>query len=184
MDTCIHVLTDWSGSMQGDKMVHAADASGRLVHTFDRVLRVPVQLAAFTNGTTRCDIGLIKSFKERSVSPEDIAAGFSKFYKYSSANNDADAVMWAYNQLLRRDEERRILIVLSDGCPAGAYAGSGHSNLEHVCKTIQQEAKIELYGVGIMSGAVKNYYKNVRVLKKPEDINNTLFQIIKEGVKK
>jgi hypothetical protein len=182
MNTAIHVLTDWSGSMQGPKMVYAADASGRLVHTFDRVLRVPVQLAAFTNARSRCDIGLIKGFNDRSLSPIDIAVGFSRFYKFSLANNDADAVMWAYNQLMRRGEERKILIVLSDGCPAGSWAGSGSANLKYVTKTIQKEGKVELYGVGIMSSAVTTYYENCKVLNDPSEINRTLFNIIKEGV--
>lgn len=181
MNTCIHVLTDWSGSMQGSKMCHAADASGRLVHVFDRVLNVPVQLAAFTNGATRCDIGLIKAFKDRSISPENIAENFSKFYSYSSANNDADSVMWAYNQLIPRKEDRKILIVLSDGAPAGSWQGESSANLRHVCKQIEKEGKVELYGVGICSQAVKNYYSNHKVLNSSEEINNVLFDIIKEG---
>jgi hypothetical protein len=183
-DTCIQVLTDWSGSMQGQKMVHAADASGRLVAVFDRILRMPVQLAAFTNGRTKCDIGLIKKFQSRSTSPEDIATGFSRFYKFSSANNDADAVMWGYNQLLKRKESRKILIVLSDGAPAGQWAGHGRDNLRHVCKTIEREGKIELWGVGIQSDAVSNYYKHHQVLHDSSEINNTLFTIIKEGAQR
>lgn len=183
-DTCIMVLTDWSGSMQGGKMVNAADASGRLVQVFDRILRMPVQLAAFTNGRSRCDIGLIKKFDDRSVSPLDIATGFSKFYKYSSANNDADAVMWAYNQIRKRKESRKILMVLSDGCPAGTWMrGCGSSNLSYVTNHIQTEGKVELYGVGIQSDAVKTYYENVQVLEDETQINRALFEIIKGGVK-
>ncbi len=182
-NTCIHVLTDWSGSMQGEKMVHAADASGRLVQVFDRVLRMPVQLAAFTNGRTKCDIGLIKRFQDRSMSPLDIATAFSRFYKFSSSNNDADSVMWAYNQLIRRKEERKILIVLSDGAPAGQWAGHGRDNLKHVCSTIQREGRVELWGVGICSDAVSEYYKHHLVLNSADEINNTLFNIIKQGAK-
>lgn len=185
LNTCIHVLTDWSGSMNGHKMKYAADASGRLVYTFDRILRVPVQLAAFSNRSTECDIGLIKGFNDRSVCPQDIADSFSKFYRYTSANNDADAVMWAYNQLKRRKEERKILIVLSDGCPAGAYSHSnGHKNLQHVTKSIEKDGKVELYGVGICSDAVESYYTNTRVLMLPSEINTTLMNIIKDGAYK
>lgn len=185
LNTCIHVLTDWSGSMNGRKMKYAADASGRLVYTFDRILRVPVQLAAFSNRASECDIGLIKRFNDRSVSPQDIADSFSKFYRYTSANNDADAVMWAYNQLKRRKEDRKILIVLSDGCPAGAYSYSnGHINLQHVTQQIEKEGNIELYGVGICSDAVESYYTNTRVLKGPGEINSTLMNIIKDGAYK
>ena len=181
-DTCIHVLTDWSGSMCGTKMQHAADASGRLVSTMDRVLKIPVQLAAFTNAKSRCDIGLIKSFSNRSVSPQDIADRFSKFYQFSSANNDADAVMWAYRQLMKRKESRKILIVLSDGCPAGSWhGGNSGGNLTYVTSFIEQQGKVELYGVGIESSAVESYYTNVRVLNEASQINSTLFNIIKGG---
>lgn len=183
-DTAIMVLTDWSGSMSGTKMIHAADASGRLVQVFDRILRMPVQLAAFTNGASRCDIGLIKKFDDRSVSPQDIANGFSRFYPLSSANNDADAVMWAYNQIRRRKEERKILMVLSDGCPAGSWiGGSSGDNLLHVTEHIEREGKVELYGVGIKSDAVETYYSNCQVLNDETEINRTLFEIIKGGVK-
>lgn len=181
-DTVIHVLTDWSGSMCGTKMQHAADASGRLVSVMDRVLKIPVQLAAFTNAKSRCDIGLIKSFNNRSVSPQDIADRFSKFYSWSSANNDADAVMWAYRQLMQRKESRKILIVLSDGCPAGSWlGGNSGGNLSYVTNFIEQQGKVELYGVGIESNAVNTYYTNVRVLNEAAEINNTLFNIIKGG---
>ena len=184
MNTCIHVLTDWSGSMTGSKMQYAADASGRLVWVFDRVLKVPVQLAAFTNGQSRCDIGLIKKFSDRSISPEQIATNFAKFYEHTSANNDADSVMWAYRQLLKRKEERKILLVLSDGAPAGAWKGSSHANLTHVTKEIEKEGEVELYGVGICSQAVKNYYTKYRVLNDESEINKTLFEIIKAGAYK
>lgn len=184
LNTAVHILTDWSGSMQGQKMIHAADASGRLVHTFDRVLRIPVQLAAFTNGRSRCDIGLIKAFRDRSVSPLDVATGFSRFYPFSSANNDADAVMWAYRQLMKRTEDRRILIVLSDGCPAGSWGtGNSASNLAYVTNYIEKQGDIELYGVGICSDAVTKYYSNTKVLANSDEINRTLFEIIKGGTK-
>ena len=182
LDTCIHVLTDWSGSMMGEKMVQAADASGRLVTVFDRILRIPVQLAAFTDARSACDIGLIKRFDDH-CSAQEIANRFSKFYRFSSANNDADALMWAYRQISRRKESRKILIVLSDGCPAGSYAGSSSSNLSYVTDSIQNRGDVELYGVGIQSHAVETYYKNCKVIQDPHMINNVLMEVIKEGVK-
>lgn len=181
-NTSVHILTDWSGSMHGQKMVHAADASARLVYVFDRILKMPVQLAAFTNAQTKCDIGLLKGFNDRSIGPHQIAENFSKFFKYSSANNDADAVLWAYNQLKKRKETRRILIVLSDGCPAGAWGGNGSENLKHVTRMIEKEGKIELYGVGIKSNAVETYYQNCRVLDDESEINRALFEVIRGGV--
>ena len=180
-DTAIFILTDWSGSMRGSKMRSAADASQRLVYTMERILKIPVALACFSNGRSKCDIGYIKPFGTRGMSAEEIARRFAKFGYWTSANNDADSLNWAWHQLNKRKEERKILIVLSDGCPAGSWAGHGGNNLKFVTNQIEQSGKIELYGVGIHSSAVKNYYKNYRVLNKPSEINNTLFNLIKEG---
>ena len=180
-DTAIFILTDWSGSMRGNKMKSAADASQRLVYTMERILKIPVALACFSNGRSKCDIGYIKPFGTRGMDAREIARRFAKFGHWTSANNDADALNWAYHQLAKRKETRKILIVLSDGCPAGSWAGHGGNNLKFICKQIEQSGKIELYGVGIHSSAVKSYYKNYRVLQNPGEINNTLFNLIKEG---
>ena len=181
-DTAIFVLVDWSGSMCGAKMQYAADASQRLIHTFDRVLNVPVALAAFSNKRSRCDIGYIKKFGNRSTPPETIAQRFAKFYSWSSANNDSDALNWAWREILNRKETRKILIVLSDGCPTSSYS-SCHSStaLQHVTSTIEKDGRVELYGVGIKSDAVEQFYTNHKVLYDVSEINETLFNIIKEG---
>lgn len=184
MDTCVLVLTDWSGSMKGAKMKYAADASGRLVHTFDRILRVPVQLAAFSNSKSKCDIGLIKSFSDHNIPPDHISKNFSKFFKWSRANNDADALLWAHREILKRKEKRKIIMVLSDGAPAGYYKGSAHSNLEAACKAVVEKGEVELYGVGIKSIAVRKYYPNHVVIQKPSEINHKLFEIIRQGDKR
>ena len=181
-DTAIFVLADWSGSMSGPKMHYAADASQRLVHTFDRVLNVPVALAAFSNRQTQCDVGYIKKFNARGTPAEEIAHRFADFYKWTSGNNDADAVNWAYHEIQKRQESRKLLIVLSDGCPAGSWGNTASDeNLKHITSHIEREGKVELYGVGICSDAVEGYYSNCKVLWDPSEINETLFNVIKEG---
>jgi hypothetical protein len=180
-DTAIFVLTDWSGSMTGRKMKYAADASQRLVHTFDRVLNVPVALACFSNRNTACDVGYIKKFNTRGLPAEEIARRFADFYKWSCANNDADALNWAYHEILKRNESRKMLLVLSDGCPAGQWAGNGDENLRYIANEIETSGRVELYGVGIRSDAVEEYYTNVKVVDDPANINDVLFNIIKDG---
>lgn len=181
-DTAIFVLTDWSGSMMGNKMILAADASQRLVHVFERILKVPVALAAFTNSYSECDIGYIKPYNTRGLPPEEIARRFARFSHYTSANNDADSVHWAWQQIVKRNEQRKLLIVLSDGCPAGSYKWSNEStNLKYVTKQIEADHRVELYGVGIKSNAVETYYTNNKVLSDATQINEALFNIIREG---
>ena len=180
-DTAIFILTDWSGSMGGKKMEYAADASQRLVYTFDRILNVPVALAAFTDRKSDCDIGYIKRFNTRGTTELAIAERFAAFYNFTSGNNDADALNWAWHELRKRRESRKILIVLSDGCPAGSWAGDPSGTLKLITRTIESDHRVELYGVGICSTAVEQYYTNHKVLHDPSEINETLFNIIKEG---
>ncbi len=180
-DTCIFVLVDWSGSMAGSKMQYAADAAQRLVWCFDRVLHVPVALAAFSNGSTQCDIGYVKKYGTRGMTQETIAQSFAKFKGWSSGNNDADSVHWAYNEISKRKESRKILIVLSDGAPTGSFGGHASGALSMATKLIEKDKDVELYGVGVRSDAVKQYYTNYKVINDPSDINKTLFTLIKEG---
>lgn len=180
-DTAIMVMVDWSGSMSGHKMSYAADAAGRLILVCDRVLKMPVSVAAFSNGYSFCDVGIVKKFTERSVDPNELARRFAAFVDYSSANNDADAVNWGYHQLLQRKESRKLLLVLSDGCPAGEWQGHGHFNLEYLASQIHNNPAVELYGIGICSDAVEAYYPNHKVLNSESEISKTLFDIIKEG---
>lgn len=182
-DTAIFVLVDWSGSMMGTKMRYAADAAQRLVWCFDRVLNVPVALAAFTDRMSFCDIGYVKPFNTRGLPAEEIAERFAKFYWYTSGNNDADAVNWAYHQILKRKESRKILIVLSDGAPAGSWMGHAHDALKLATKTVQADKRVELYGVGIRDDSVQNYYTNWQVVWDEHDISPALFNLIKDGDK-
>jgi hypothetical protein len=180
-DTSVFVLVDWSGSMRGPKMKYAADAAQRLVHTFDRVLNIPVALATFSNRKSVCDVGYIKPWNTRGMPAEEIARRFSQFTAFTSGNNDADALNWAWHQLLPRKETRKILIVLSDGAPASAWKGHADDALKHVTHAIEKDNRVELYGVGVKSDAVKKYYTNHIHLEDPKLINETLFTLIKEG---
>ena len=181
-NTAIMVMVDWSGSMMGRKKHYAADAAQRLVWCFDRVLNVPVALAAFSDGRSTCDVGYIKKFNRRSISPEEIARRFKKFDWYTSANDDADAIHWAWHQLMQRKEERKMLIVLSDGCPTSGYSGGwGDAELKHLVKMIEKKGDVDIYGIGICSNAVSNYYSNYKIIQSPEEINQALFECIREG---
>ena len=182
-DTAIFVLVDWSGSMMGQKMKYAADAAQRLVWCFDRVLNVPVALAAFTDRTSFCDIGYIKKYNTRGMTQEEIASRFAKFFWYTSGNNDADAVNWAYNEILKRKESRKILIVLSDGAPAGCWKGSADDALRLATSNIEKDHRVDLYGLGIQDESVSRYYKNWQVVRDVHDISPALFNLIKDGDK-
>ena len=183
-DTAVTILVDWSGSMMGTKMTLAADSAGRLAHVLGKQIGIPVEVLAFSTRYSHCDVGVLKPFNERAVPPTEMARRFSAFFKYSSGNNDADAVAEAHRRLLKRKESRRVLIVLSDGAPTDTWKG-GHAdaNLKYVTNYIERDKKnnIELWGVGILSDCVNRYYKQTQVLNDAESINSTLFAIVKNG---
>ena len=183
LNTAIHILVDWSGSMQGDKQIYAAMATQRAAEVFSRSLRIPTMISSFTNGATESDIAIIKHF-DKPATEKQIAARFGQWYRLMSANADADAVMWAYNRLRKRKEPRKLLIVLSDGAPANCYGhGSSHDSLMAAVNRIEQEGKVEVFGLGIKSDAVSEYYRNHQVITEPEDINEALLNVLKEGMK-
>lgn len=73
-------------------------------------------------------------------------------------NLDGEAVLWQARRLAARAEQRRVMFVLSDGQPAGSCdSGQGARYLKEVVGRVQA-AGIEVYGIGICSPAVKDYY--------------------------
>ena len=181
INTAIHILVDWSGSMGGPKAEVAAQAAIRAGDVFDRQLRMPTMISAFTAYHTICDMGVIKPFGLR-VPTKSQAQSFASFTKWHGGNDDADAVMWAYRELMRRKEPRKILLVLSDGAPAGSYKGDWHSALLAATRHIQDEGKVDLYGIGIMSKAVKMYYDKFSIIDRADDINDALLNVLSQGV--
>ena len=74
----------------------------------------------------------------------------------NAANADGDAIMWARAELARRPEQRKVLIVLSDGQPADGRMGGEHYLKNAVQGTL--DADIECVGIGIGCDYVKEYY--------------------------
>lgn len=73
-------------------------------------------------------------------------------------NLDGEAVLWQARRLARRPEKRRVMFVLSDGWPAGHR--SHVKGAEFLKDTVRHvvDAGIEIYGIGICSDAVAQFY--------------------------
>lgn len=86
------------------------------------------------------------------------------------ANRDGEAVLWAARRLAARPERRKILIVGSDGQPAGArYGGTERRYLQEVVERVIQ-AGIEVVGIGIMDESVKQYYPTNVTIRTARDL--------------
>ena len=94
-------------------------------------------------------------------------------------NIDGEALLWAHNRLLCRNEDRRILMVISDGAPVddstlsvntGSYL---EKHLRQVIKWIESRSPVELIAVGI-GHDVTRYYERAVTIMDAEQLGGTI----------
>ncbi len=176
MDTCILLLNDGSGSMSGTKYETTAKASALCNDAFARVLHIPIMIVSFTSNGDTPVLGIMKGFNE-TVSDDQMAERFCDFSNHMSGNNDADSLLWAYHEILKRPEKRKVIIVLSDGSPADGIGDPFHA-LKVTTKVILDDKRVDLYGIGIMDDNVKYFYPKHKVLKSISELEPSLVEVM------
>jgi cobaltochelatase CobT len=84
-------------------------------------------------------------------------------------NIDGEAVLWAYNRLKKRKEERKIIMVISDGAPVDDSTLSVNSpsyleqHLKKVVQWIENNSDIEINAIGIGHDVTNYYQKAVKI---------------------
>jgi len=197
-DTAVMLLVDCSGSMSNRNRIYkAAEAAYALATSLERI-NVKTQVMGFTTienyaffseardqlaelAATRPDfkggfdrvsplfMPIFKTFDER-MTPE-CETRIAGLPTVDMANNaDSESVEIAANILAARREERKILVVLSDGQPAQQRlytyeerADRAKQHLHHVVDRVEK-AGIEILGIGIEADAVNEYYPKSIVL--------------------
>ena len=96
---------------------------------------------------------------------------------------DGEALLWAAERMTNRPEERRILIVLSDGCPMETATSQSNdadyldNHLKHVSSMLEARGDLELYALGFGLD-LSPYYRNNLALDLPETLENSVFRDI------
>lgn len=96
---------------------------------------------------------------------------------------DGEALLWAADRMVGRPEERRILIVLSDGCPMETATNQSNeqdyldNHLKQVASMLEARGDIELYALGFGLD-LSPYYRNNLALDLPETLENSVFKEI------
>jgi len=96
---------------------------------------------------------------------------------------DGEALLWAAERMNGRPEERRILIVLSDGCPMEAATAQSNeedfldNHLRQVARMIEARGDIELFALGFGLD-LSTYYRHSLELDLPEVLENRVFKEI------
>ncbi len=200
-DTVVTILIDNSGSMRGRPIMVAAVCADILARTLERCA-VKTEILGFTTrawkgGLSRDD--WIKAGK--SASPGRLNDLRHIIYKAADApwrrarrnlglmmregllkeNIDGEALMWAHQRLVNRPEQRRILMVISDGAPVDdstLSVNSGHyleRHLRHVIGEIEGKSTVELLAIGI-GHDVTRYYKKAVTIVDVEQLGGVLVE--------
>jgi len=99
-------------------------------------------------------------------------------------NYDHASVEWAAKRLEKRKEQRKILFVISDGYPAikGVHAKTLEKYLKETVIKIEK-SKIEVYGIGVMTDAVKKFYKNNITIQETEEISTKILTLLSKTLR-
>ena len=100
-------------------------------------------------------------------------------------NIDGEALIWAHNRLLARQEQRRILMVISDGAPVDDSTLSVNSgnylekHLRQVILDIEGRSPVELIAIGI-GHDVTRYYKRAVTIVDAEELGGAMTEKLAE----
>jgi cobaltochelatase CobT len=123
-----------------------------------------------------------KSFNSK-VSKDHLKEYFAKSSHFMYGNPDGENILWSYDRLLQRKERKRLLIVMSDGCPAATKSMSGIEGFTHkVIQEIEDSKKVDIYGLGLCSDSVREYYKQNSVVNSPQEIPHKLIELIEKRI--
>ncbi len=189
-DTVVSLLIDNSGSMRGRPIAIAAICGDILARTLERC-GVQTEILGFTTrgwkgGQSReawladgrpTNPGRLNDLRhivyKRADEPYRHARrhlGLMMREGLLKENIDGEALLWAHSRLIARPEERRILMVISDGAPvddstASANGGSYlERHLRQVIEWIEKRSTVELIAIGIGHDVTRYYERAVTIM--------------------
>ena len=193
-DTVVSLLIDSSGSMRGRSMTLAAICGDIIGSTLERCY-VKTELLGFTtkhwkggdsrkawvNQGSSLNPGRLNDlrhiiFKSADENFRKARKSFGIMLREGllKENVDGEALAWAHQRLNKRKEERKILIVISDGAPVDdSTLSTNHSNfldnhLRQIINTIQTQSNVELLAIGIGHDVTKYYDKSITINRAEE----------------
>ena len=188
VNACVQQFIDLSGSMGGRKIELALASAYTLADALDRI-HVPNVITGFTTygnpdvatmskrGFSRFEalmLPIIKNWHEKANSPEIRARMGCVAETFPLLNNvDGESIAQLASLFAGRMEDKKIMIVQSDGAPCAA--GDGFSNhLRSVTNDIENTSDINLLAIGILTDAPRRYYKNYALVNKVEELGTSV----------
>ncbi len=188
-DTIVTLLIDNSGSMRGRPITIAAICADILSRTLERC-SVKVEILGFT--TKNWKGGQSRELWNKKSKPKIpgrlndlkhiIYKGADTHWRQAKnnlgmmlkegllkENIDGEAISWAYNRIKKRKEERKILMIISDGAPVDDSTLSVNSgdflekHLKKIVKFIESKTEIEILAIGIGHDVSRYYNKAIKI---------------------
>ena len=188
-DTIVTLLIDNSGSMRGRPITIAAICADILSRTLERC-SVKVEILGFT--TKNWKGGQSRELWNKNSKPKTpgrlndlrhiIYKGADTHWRQAKnnlglmlkegllkENIDGEAISWAYNRIKKRKEERKIMMVISDGAPVDDSTLSVNSgdflekHLKKMVKFIENKTEIEVLAIGIGHDVSRYYDKAIKI---------------------
>jgi cobaltochelatase CobT len=200
-DTVVTLLIDNSGSMRGRPISIAAISADILARTLERC-GVKAEILGFTTRAWKGGQSREKWLTEgRSPHPGRLNDLRHIVYKQADEpwrrarknlglmmregllkeNIDGEALLWAHQRLIGRPEERKILMVISDGAPVDDSTLSVNSgtylerHLRQVIGWIEGRSPVELVAIGI-GHDVTRYYARAVTIMDAEQLGGTMIE--------
>jgi len=189
-DTVVTLLLDNSGSMRGRPIMVAAMCADILARTLERC-GVKVEILGFTTRQWKGGQSREKWIADGKP-PQPGRLNDLRHVVYKNAdepwrrarknlglmmregllkeNIDGEALMWAHNRLSVRPEQRKIMMVISDGAPVDDSTLSVNSgnylerHFRKVIEDIEQKSNVELSAIGIGHDVTRHYSKAVTIV--------------------
>lgn len=181
-DTAVCLLVDCSGSMSGRKFDMACAGAGAFAEAL-KPLNIAYSIYGFTN-TVEEDHPILWLFSEfgEKTPQQELITRFDKVSGGLWQNSDGDAIAYATSKLMGRKEHRKVLVVLSDGSPAGRdHAGNIDWYTKSTIETAEQMG-VDVYGIGIMDSNVTRFYKKNVVVNDLNALSPTILSIIDRSI--
>ena len=193
-DTVVTLLLDNSGSMRGRPITVAATCADILARTLERC-GVSVEILGFTTRAWKGGQAREKWLKDgKPANPGRLNDLRHIIYKSADApwrrarrnlglmmregllkeNIDGEALLWAHNRLIGRPEQRKILMMISDGAPVDDSTLSVNPgnylerHLRAVIELIEERSPVELLAIGIGHDVTRYYRRAVTIVDAEE----------------
>ncbi|MEO9613936.1 MAG: cobaltochelatase subunit CobT [Nitratireductor sp.] len=193
-DTVVTLVLDNSGSMRGRPITVAATCADILARTLERC-GVSVEILGFTTRAWKGGQAREKWLKDgKPANPGRLNDLRHIIYKSADApwrrarrnlglmmregllkeNIDGEALLWAHNRLIGRREQRRILMMISDGAPVDDSTLSVNPgnylerHLRAVIEMIETRSPVELIAIGIGHDVTRYYRRAVTIVDAEE----------------